>query len=104
MDGKTNIRYLLLSMDEPTYTGLVNRFKNIHTQKEAGNTLTVRPNIAGTQAIVKVVGHVGWLDDEAGTMANGQASGAIAEIYTYDDLPTVRSLLGSDAWPQGDPP
>ena len=99
-DGRDNIRYLLLSMDEPTYTGLVQRFKNIHTQKEAGNTLTVLPNIAGTQSIVKVCGHVGWLDDEAGTMADGRASGAIAEIYTYDDLPTVQGLLGSADWPQ----
>lgn len=99
-DGNENKRYLLVDATHPAYNGLVESFRALHTAKEAGNTLPIRPNTAGTEAIVKVVAHVGWVEEEAGRINAGLVSGVILAVYTYDELPEVTALLGSAAWPQ----
>lgn len=82
------------------YADTITAFRTIHTNKESGNTLTVLPNNANTQAIVKVVGHIGWLEDESKRLTDGLASGLMVNIYDYDNLDSVHVLLASAVWPQ----
>lgn len=101
-DGKDNARYLLMDMTHPAYNGTENSFRKLHTDKFANNTLTVLPNIAGTRSIIKIVAHVGWLDDEKGRLNGGLASGVILEIHPYAELPRIYELLASAEWPQAE--
>ena len=103
IDGKTNIRYLLLNMTHPSYNGMITSFTNMHTAKEAGNTLTVLPNIANTQAVVKVVAHVGWIQEEDGRLEAGLINGSIIAVHPYEELNQVHAYLASNEWPQADP-
>ena len=93
-DGIENIRYLLLDMTHPSYTGLINRFTQLHANKEAGNTLTVLPNVANTQAVVKVVAHVGWIQEENLNVP------AILEIHPYEEINIIHDYLRSTDWPE----
>ncbi len=123
-DGKANIRYLVMDMTHGDYKDTVDAFRSIHAMKaiaelikaasdseqdpfEMGTlpdvltvVLTILPNNANTQAIVKVVGHVGWLEDKATMMSNGLTSGLMLNVYDYDDLPNIHALLASSDWPQ----
>ncbi len=99
-DGKENARYLVMDMTSPQYTAFEARFLKLHTDKFANNTLTVLPNIANTRAIIKVVAHVGWLEEERGRLQAGLASGVILEIHRYAQLPRIYELLASPEWPQ----
>lgn len=94
MDGKPNIRYLLLDMNHPSYTGLINRFTQLHENKEPGNKLTVLPNVFDTRAIVKVVAHVGWIQEENLNLP------AILEIHPYEEINVIHDYLRSTDWPQ----
>ena len=104
-DGIGNIRYLLVDMTHGGYNGLINAFKALHRAKNAaqgnedsGHELTVRPNLANTQAIVKVVGGETWMDDENSRLTGGLASNLILNIWGFEDLPSVKALLGSTEW------
>ena len=99
-DGKENARYMLLDMTKPQYVATERAFLKLHTDKFSNNKLTVLPNVANTRAIIKVVAHVGWIDDEQGRLTAGLASGLILEIHSYEGLPRIYELLGSAAWPQ----
>ena len=99
-DGKENARYLLMDMTKSQYSAFEARFLKLHTDKFANNILTVLPNIAGTRSIIKVLAHVGWLDDEQSFLQGGLASGVILEIHPYEELPRIYELLASPEWPQ----
>ncbi len=99
-DGKENARYLLMDMTKPQYQATENAFRKLHTDKFADNTLTVLPNIANTRAIIKVVAHVGWIEEERGRLQAGLASGLILEIHRYAQLPRIYELLASPEWPK----
>ena len=99
-DGKENARYMLLDMTKPQYIATERAFLKLHTDKFANNKLTVLSNVANTRAIIKVVAHVGWLNDERGRLTAGLASGLILEIHPYEELPRIYELLASAAWPQ----
>lgn len=99
-DGKDNIRYLVVDMHALNYAPLVSWYTLLHTRKESGNKLTVIPNIAKTEAIVKIVAHVGWLEEEAETLSLGIDIGLITHIYTYSQLNHIYDLLRSVAWPE----
>ena len=99
-DGKENARYLLMDMTKPQYPAFEARFLQLHLNKFADNALTVLPNIANTRSIIKVVAHVGWLDDEQGFLQGGLASGVILELHPYEELPRIYELLASAEWPQ----
>ena len=99
-DGKENARYMLLDMTKPQYVATERAFLKLHTDKFANNTLTVLPNIANTRSIIKVVAHVGWLEDERTFLQGGLASGVILEIHPYEELPRIYELLASPEWPQ----
>lgn len=99
-DGKANIRYILMDMTHRSYAGTIEVFTKMHTNKQAGNILTVIPNSANIKSLVKVVGHVGWLEDEAGRLTDGLASGLMVSVYDYDSLGQVQIMLASSAWPQ----
>ncbi len=108
-DGKTNIRYILADMTHVDYGDMITAFITIHIDKnldqnpdkvtDEDTVLTILPNTAETQAIVKVVGHVGWLNDEDTRMTDGLSSGLFLNIYTYDDLPSVHAIISSRDWP-----
>ena len=99
-DGKENARYMLLDMTKPQYVATESAFLKLHTDKFANNTLTVLPNVANTRAIIKVVAHVGWIEQEKGRLTAGLASGLILEVHPYEELPRIYELLASAAWPQ----
>ena len=99
-DGNDNKRYLLMDMTKPQYLAFKARFLQLHLNKFADNALTVLPNIANTRSIIKVVAHVGWLDDERGFLEGGLASGVILEIHPYEELPRIYELLASAQWPR----
>ena len=103
-DGKENSRYMLLDMTKPQYKATENAFRKLHTDKFADNTLTVLPNVANTRAIIKVVAHVGWIEEERGRLQAGLASGLILEIHRYAQLPRIYELLASPEWPQEEGP
>ena len=100
IDGKSNIRYLLLDMLKPSYNGIITAFTALHVAKEAGNKLTVIPNIANTRAIVKVVAHVGWIQEENDRMNTAIGNGLILEVHPYEELDQVHAYLASNEWPQ----
>jgi len=102
-DGKENTRYLLMDMTKPQYPGFETAFLTLHLNKFADNALTVLPNIAGTRSIIKVVAHVGWIEEEAGRLTAGLASGVILEIHPYEELARIYELLASPEWPQEEP-
>ena len=102
-DGKENSRYLLMDMTRPQYPGFETSFLTLHLNKFADNALTVLPNIAGTRSIIKVVAHVGWIEEEKGRLQAGMANGTILEIHPYEELPRIYDLLASPEWPQADP-
>jgi len=97
-DGRSNIRYILMDMTHPAYFGAIKKFTAMHVAKEAGNKLTVLPNLAGTQAIVKVVAQVGWAQNEHGYLRGGKASGLIIKVMSYSDLLEVHDYLRSPEW------
>lgn len=99
-DGKENSRYLLMDMTRPPYDGMITAFTKLHTDKFANNKLTELPNIAMTRSIVKIVAHVGWIEEEAGRLTAGLANGTILEIHPYEELPRIYELLASPEWPQ----
>ena len=99
-DGTENIRYLLMDMTHPDYKKAITEFKKLHTDKEEGNTLTVLPNKAKTKAIVKVVAHVGWIQDHKTKLQNAVSSGLIIKSRDYSGLPQVKALLASNKWPK----
>ncbi len=99
-DGKENARYMLLDMTKPQYQATENAFRKLHTDKFTNNTLTVLPNLANTRAIIKVVAHVGWIEEERGRLQAGLVSGLILEIHRYAQLPRIYELLASPEWPQ----
>lgn len=101
-DGKDNTRYLLLDMKHTDYATIITRLLKLHTNKEAGNKLTVLPNTARTRAIVKVVAHVGWLEDEKTRLDTAKADGLIINSYIYKELSNIYTLLASKEWPQED--
>ena len=102
IDGKTNIRYLHMNMEDDDYEDAVAHYLAMHMAKDANNKLTVLPNIEETESIVKVVAHVGWIAEEQTAMDDGIESGLYINIYDYEDLPAVLALLRSVAWPQPD--
>ena len=95
-----DIRYLLFNMQHEEYDAAIAYFLDLHLQKDPNNTLTVRPNVANTQAIVKVVAHEGWTEEEAPKVPTYTNNGLLLAVYRYEDLPTVRALLASSEWPQ----
>ncbi|KKK78888.1 hypothetical protein LCGC14_2839030 [marine sediment metagenome] len=99
-DGNENKRYMLLDMTKPQYSATERAFLKLHTDKFANNTLTVLPNVGNTRAIIKVVAHVGWLEDEQSRLTAGLASGLILEVHPYEELPRIYELLASAEWPQ----
>ena len=99
-DGITNIRYLLVDMTHAGYNGLISKFTALHIAKEAGNTLTVKPNTANTQAIVKVVAQPGWIQSEDAYLTAQQSSGLIIAIHPYLELNQVHAYQNSSEWPQ----
>ena len=100
IDGKTNIRYFVMNMEHDDYDAMIEHYTLLHTNKEAGNRLTVIPNIANTQAIVKVVAHADWIAEQQSNMAEDEESGLCINSYTYDQLNQVHDLLRSSDWPQ----
>ena len=108
-DDKTNVRYFLMDMTHADYDNAVRLFRGIHVTRslteepdkeiDHDKILTVRPNSANTQAIVKLV-DVRWQDSQAARIIEkGLTSGLFLNVYTYGDLPIVHSLLASSAWP-----
>jgi hypothetical protein len=110
IDGKSNRRYLVMNMTHDSYAAKIAHYTKLHTDKQAGNKLTVLPNIAGTQSIVKVVARPGWVDDDLFdelqvlplTKGVDEASRLYINVYTYDDLAEVHALLASSDWPQAE--
>lgn len=101
--GISNIRYLLVNMAHGGYNGLITKFTALHEAKEAGNTLTVLPNINNTLAIVKVVAQPGWVQSEDAYLKAQQLSGLIVNIHPYTELNQVHAYLASAEWPQPEP-
>lgn len=100
MEGILNVRYLLVNVTHGGYAGLINKFTALHAAKEDGNMLTVRPNIANTLAIVKVVAQPGWVQSEGAYLLAQRASGLIVEIHPFTALNKVLAYLSSSEWPQ----
>jgi len=96
--GREHKRYIIMNMAHADYNKTITAFRTIHANMEAENELTVLPNNANTQALVKVAGHVGWLDDEAIRLADGLTSGLMLNIYDYDNIDSVHALLSSEEW------
>jgi len=99
-DGIENIRYILMNMMHPNYDVAIEEFTKLHTDKQAGNKLTVLPNIANTRSVVKVVAHVGWIEENRTRLQNAINSGLIIRQRDYTALPEVLALLASPDWPQ----
>ena len=97
-DGKENIRYILLDATHAKYDALITKFTKLHTDKESGNKLTVIMRNDNKRALVKVVGHVGWIQDLKARMDADRLSGLILKVRNYNALPQVTELLARPAW------
>ena len=95
-----NIRYLLLDMTHVKYTDALLHLTALHENKEAGNKLTVLPNINKTQAIVKVSAHEGWVEEETPRLTATETQDLFLAIYDQSQLREVNQLIGSSEWPQ----
>lgn len=97
-DGTDNIRYLFMDTTKLSYGGMITALQNMHKAKEEGNTLTVIYRLDGLQSLVKVVGHVGWLEDFNDFLNGGIANGSIISINTYNNLSQVTEILATTEW------
>jgi hypothetical protein len=78
------------------YNGFVNGITVKFAQSRPDNNLSINNNVADTEALIKLVAEVGWIDTPAGNFAKNYPG--MLRIFTPADHDEAFALVITEAW------